>query len=291
MKFREKMPKFYILLPVHNRKEITRRFVESLVQQSFTDYQLVLIDDGSIDGTAEMVEGYIPMVTVLRGTGSWFWAGSLQQGLNWLKTKQVDSDSIILFINDDVSFAFDYLESAVKVMSNLKGVLMLSRHRSTESGEICETGVFADLKKLTFTISTSPDQINCLSTKGLFIHWTDVLKIGDFYPRILPHYLSDYEYTIRAHLKGFKCSTSSKLLIEPNFETTGYHEIGDKGLGIFLKKYFSKKSSSNPIYWTTFIFLTVKPRWIIPNFLRIWFGACRAIFNVLSPYLRLRKLD
>ena len=50
------MPKIYILLPVHNRREVTRGFVECLAAQTFSDYHLVLIDDGSTDGTAEMVQ-------------------------------------------------------------------------------------------------------------------------------------------------------------------------------------------------------------------------------------------
>ena len=70
--------KIYILLPVHNRKEITRGFVECLKAQTFQDYRLVLIDDGSNDGTADMVKESIPSVTVLRGIGDWWWAGSLQ---------------------------------------------------------------------------------------------------------------------------------------------------------------------------------------------------------------------
>lgn len=285
------MTKFYILLPVHNRKEITRIFVDCLRRQSFTDYQLVLIDDGSSDGTAEMVAEYIPKVTVLRGVGNWWWAGSLQSGLDWLKKQKVDDDAIILFINDDVIFAPNYLECADEVMSKSKGMLMLSTHISVVSGEICETGIFADLKKLTFTIAVSPDQINCLSTRGLFIHWADVLSIGDFRPKLLPHYLSDYEYTIRAHHKGFKCLSSSKLLIEPNFETTGFHEISDKRLRGFLKKYFSIKSSGNPIYWTSFIFLTVTPGWIIPNVLRIWLSTTKQICKVLLSSLKHRVQD
>lgn len=273
--------KIYILLPVHNRKEITRGFVECLKAQTFSDYHLVLIDDGSTDGTAEMVQEYVPSTTVLRGSGNWWWAGSLQRGLDWLKVQQVSDDTLVLFINDDVSFARDYLECAICIMADKKGVLVLSRHKSTENGEIIESGVSADLRKLAFNIAASASQVNCLSTRGLFIHWMDVQEIGGFHPKLLPHYLSDYEYTIRAHKKGFKCETSAELLIEANSATTGYHIINDKNFRVFVKKYFSVKSVSNPIYFSSFVLLTCNPSLALIHILRMWVRVLRDLGKAL----------
>jgi GT2 family glycosyltransferase len=124
----------------------------------------------------------------------------------------VADDAIVLFINDDVQFDPDYLDRAAKLMDEKKGVLVLSKTRDPNTGEISETGVTADLRRLTFKISNSADSINCLPTRGLFAHWRDVRRIGGFHPRILPHYLSDYEYTIRAHKLGLKCESSSAQL-------------------------------------------------------------------------------
>jgi len=280
------MPKVYILVPVHNRIETTRSFVECLAVQTFSDYQLVLIDDGSTDGTAEMVKAHIPSVTVLRGGGDWWWAGSLQRGLDWLKENGADDRAVVLFINDDVHFARDYLERAVRVMAGKKRTLVLSRFGKPGNGKIIETGVTADLRRLSFTIADSAERINCLSTRGLFAYWEDVRTIGGFYPTLLPHYLSDYEYTIRAYRKGFKCETSADLLIEPNYEATGYRTIDDTSFGSFLQKFCSKKSAINPAFWSSFILLTADSMWVIPNILRIWLRASKTIINA---YLTSKK--
>jgi GT2 family glycosyltransferase len=280
------MPKVYILLPVHNRKEITRGFVECLAAQTFSDYHLVLIDDGSTDGTAEMVQARIPSTTVLQGKGDWWWAGSLQQGLNWLKASEVEDRAVVLFINDDVQFAPDYLERAVHVMTGKKRTLVLSRFSAPGSGKIMETGVTANLWQLSFAVADSPERINCLSTRGLFAHWSDIRTIGGFYPRLLPHYLSDYEYTIRAFRKGLKCETSADLLIESDNAATGFRMINEKSFASFLRKYSSKKSAINPVYWTSFILLTSEPMWIIPNLMRVWIQAGR---TVISAYRASRK--
>jgi GT2 family glycosyltransferase len=280
------MPKIYILLPVHNRKEITRGFVECLKAQRFSDYHLVLIDDGSTDGTAEMVKEHIPSATVLRGNGNWWWAGSLQRGLDWLKEIGADDKALVLFINDDVHFAQDYLERAVRVMADKKRVLVLSRFGTPGSGQIMETGVSANLRRLSFNVSDSAERINCLSTRGLFACWEDIRTIGGFHPKLLPHYLSDYEYTIRAYRKGFKCETSAELLIEPDDKATGYRMINDKSFAGFLEKYSSKKSAVNPAYWSSFILLTSEPMWMIPNLVRIWIRAGK---TVIRAYRASRK--
>jgi GT2 family glycosyltransferase len=277
------MPKIYILLPVHNRKEITRGFVECLKAQTVSNYYLVLIDDGSTDGTAEMVCEYIPATTILRGTGNWWWAGSLQCGLDWLKEHGVDKNALVLFINDDVHFSPDYLERAIRVMASKMGVLMLSRYKSPSSVEIRESGVSADLRKLTFKEANSAEQINCLSTRGLFVHWGDVQAIGDFHPRLLPHYLSDYEYTIRAYRKGLKCETCADLTIEENNKTTGYHVINEIRFRDFVKKHFSKKFPGNPIYFSSFVLLTCRPVWIIVNLMKIWARVIKNLGRALIP--------
>ncbi len=280
------MAKIYILLPVHNRREITRKFIECLISQTISDFRLVLIDDGSADGTSDMVREYISSAILLSGSGTWWWAGSLQRGINWLKTQEIGNDALVLFINDDVQFATDYLERAIRIMADKKGVLMLSSYMHPESGEISESGVTADLKKLTFTEASSSEQINCLSTRGLFVHWGDAQLIGDFHPSMLPHYLSDYEYTMRAYRKGLKLKTSADLYILENPETTGYHVIEDRYFRDFVKKYFSIKSVSNPFYWSSFVILTCSPLWLIVNLVKIWARAAKDLGRALFAAVR-----
>lgn len=274
-------PKIYILLPVHNRKQVTECFIDCLVIQTYTNYHLVLIDDGSSDNTDEMVKSKVKNLTVLKGKGDWWWAGSLQRGLDWLKKNNTDENALILFINDDVCFSPDYLELACKVMTNKKGKLVLSRFKSSENECVIETGVCADLMRLSFKVAEVGEKINCLSTRGLFVYWKDILVIGDFHPKLLPHYLSDYEFTIRAHNKGFECETSSKLLIEPRDDTTGFHEIKGVCFSKFMRIYFSKKSAGNPLYWSTFVILTSETLWLIPNLIRVWKRAISLIFQIL----------
>ena len=47
------MPVLSIIVPVYNVEKFLRECVESILSQSFTDYELILVDDGSTDGSGE----------------------------------------------------------------------------------------------------------------------------------------------------------------------------------------------------------------------------------------------
>lgn len=284
------MQKIYILLPVHNRRAVTERFIDCLAAQTYTDYHLILIDDGSIDGTADMVRAKIKELTVLTGRGDWWWAGSLQQGINWLEQHGVADQGIVVFANDDITFDADFLQKAVGILDNLNAALLLPYLRDDKTGLPQETGVDADLQKLTFNPATSPDKINCLSTRGLFMRMADLRRVGGFHPKLLPHYLSDYEFTIRAHSKGLKLVTSADIAIQLDREQTGCRSLENLDFIDFIKRYFSKRYVSNPIYWSTFILLTIQKSHIPGHLFRLWVSTVKMLLFRCANSLRKSSL-
>jgi GT2 family glycosyltransferase len=257
--------RLFILVPVHNRRTVTETFVDCLARQSFTDYQLVLIDDGSKDGTSDMVKSKIGNVTVLAGDGGLWWAGSLQLGLDWLQQQALGQDDIVLIANDDITFDARFLESSLEIFEPLSRTLLLSRNLDDKTGRIEESGIHANLDDFTFTPATHAEEINCLSTRALFIKVSDLEEIGGFHTKLLPHYWSDYEFTMRAGKKGFRLMTSDRSVITVNHQTSGYRVFDDSGFANFFSAYFSKKSVINPIYRMVFICMTGSPSQVIRN--------------------------
>ena len=51
-------PYFSVIIPVYNRASIVPRAIQSVISQSFKDYELFLIDDGSIDKTLTILNSY-----------------------------------------------------------------------------------------------------------------------------------------------------------------------------------------------------------------------------------------
>jgi glycosyltransferase involved in cell wall biosynthesis len=52
------MPRVSTIIPTYNRKEFVSAAIESVLAQTYTDYELIVVDDGSDDGTADALKQY-----------------------------------------------------------------------------------------------------------------------------------------------------------------------------------------------------------------------------------------
>ncbi|MFK7899758.1 MAG: glycosyltransferase family 2 protein [Cyclobacteriaceae bacterium] len=52
-------PFFSVILPTYNRELFLEKTIQSVLEQSVTDFELLIIDDGSTDGTKKLVNHYI----------------------------------------------------------------------------------------------------------------------------------------------------------------------------------------------------------------------------------------
>jgi glycosyltransferase involved in cell wall biosynthesis len=50
--------KFSVIIPTFNRAEKVIRAIESVLSQTFKDYELIVIDDGSTDDTYDLIKGF-----------------------------------------------------------------------------------------------------------------------------------------------------------------------------------------------------------------------------------------
>lgn len=51
-------PIFSVIIPTYNREKILPRAIESILTQTFDDFELIIVDDGSIDKTEELIRNY-----------------------------------------------------------------------------------------------------------------------------------------------------------------------------------------------------------------------------------------
>ena len=60
------MPLFSVMIAAYNRADLIGKTIDSVLAQTFTDYEFIVVDDGSTDRTASVVESYGDKVTLIR---------------------------------------------------------------------------------------------------------------------------------------------------------------------------------------------------------------------------------
>ena len=54
----EHQPLVSVVIAVYNRERFIQEAVESVLEQSYTSRELIVVDDGSTDGTVDVVKSY-----------------------------------------------------------------------------------------------------------------------------------------------------------------------------------------------------------------------------------------
>jgi len=60
------MPLVSVVIPVYNGERFLRESLESVVAQTFQDYEIVCVDDGSTDGSCALLKQYGARVRVIQ---------------------------------------------------------------------------------------------------------------------------------------------------------------------------------------------------------------------------------
>nr|WP_243459931.1 glycosyltransferase family 2 protein [Lactococcus cremoris] len=58
------MPKVSVIVPVYNVEKLLERCLNSVLNQSFQDFELLLIDDGSKDSSGQICDNYAKKISV-----------------------------------------------------------------------------------------------------------------------------------------------------------------------------------------------------------------------------------
>jgi len=106
-----------IILPTYNRAHSVERAIESVLAQTFKNWELIICDDGSIDNTAEAVEPYLAKDRRVQ----YHW-NTYNQGLprNRNIGLSLAKGELVYFIEDDVVLDPQCLEILVATFKELK---------------------------------------------------------------------------------------------------------------------------------------------------------------------------
>ena len=52
------MPEISVILPVYNSQDYIKKAIESVLSQTFADFELIIINDGSTDNTLNIINQF-----------------------------------------------------------------------------------------------------------------------------------------------------------------------------------------------------------------------------------------
>lgn len=115
--------KFLIIIPAHNEERNIFFTLESLKNQSFKDFEIVVVNDGSTDKTAEIVENFqtqTPNLKLLNLEKSAHEPGAkvVNTFNKALESVDIQNFDIICKFDADIVFPENYLEEVNKVYEN-----------------------------------------------------------------------------------------------------------------------------------------------------------------------------
>lgn len=193
----------WVLIPVHNRRRITLNCLAHLRKtQKWEQLNVVVIDDGSTDGTAEAVKTKYPTIHLLEGNGDFWWGGAIKSGMKYAKEREGE---VLIWLNDDVLPAPNAVgriaKKAVTENAVLAGMVEPASDQEYTTGNKKR---FWRLESQPYNSETTIQPCDATAGKFTAIPNTVVETIGFPDSDRFPHHNCDYEYTLRASEMGFE---------------------------------------------------------------------------------------
>lgn len=254
----------HVLIPAHNNKPEVITVLACLERQRSVELDVLLVDDGSTDGTRDEVCRLFPMVHILSGDGSLWWTGANVIGVAHILGKAQDRDFILL-LNNDVSMEDDYVSHLVECSESLGRALVGSTIVDDQRRDRLMAGIRLD-RRLRInqnsdraTIEQSPRDVHVdvLPGRGTLVPVEVFRRIGTFNRRRLPHYGADYEFSIRAKRAGFRLAVSHDARVFAKLEITGFYPPDRPKISIreCVRLLCSKKSTANLLYYLNYVWM------------------------------------
>jgi GT2 family glycosyltransferase len=289
--------RLYVVVPVRNRRVLTRACLMALRAQTYPRMTIVVVDDGSTDGTAEMLRRDFPEVVAIHGHGDLWWTGATNVGCAWVLERARAGDAVVT-LNDDTLPGPHWIArlhaAALAHPRALIGSVTVAGlpEQRVEGSAIAInwwTAKFSDPYR-----GASVDRLRserqdsmgaaALSGKGTLVPIAALRELGPYAAR-LPHYGADYEFSIRAARCGWNLLVATRAELEVVPETTGLHRSANVGLLSALRSLWSRRSAHAFRYRVRFARLAC-PRPALLSFLA--FDFARVLTHTLARLVRPR---
>ena len=177
-----KRPLVTVILSTYNWSEVLPYSIQSVLNQTFVDFELLVIGDGCTDNSAQVVQNFVDprvrWINLLKNTGSQ--SGPNNEGLRQAK------GSLIAYLGHDDLWSMDHLETLTSFCSNRNQIFATAAIIWLD--DLCNVRFISALNELII----SPENANNWHTPSAIIHshslikqvgfWTEYSPKQDFHP-------------------------------------------------------------------------------------------------------------
>ena len=179
-----------VIMPVYNMTEFVGEAIESILQQTFSDFEFIIIDDASDDGTDSVVRSYTDeRIVLVRNDSNIGNYASRNKGMQQARGKYIaimDADDIAM--PERLAKQFDYLEAHLDVLAVGTDCVFISNGQQKK--------VVGSYQDILFALLDN----NCFIHPSLMIR-VDVLRQLNGYDERY-YYSADYDLVCRLALRG-----------------------------------------------------------------------------------------
>ena len=222
------MVKVFVVITVYNGWKQTRRCLESIRKNTYTDFEVIVVDHGSTDATKCELKKKFPEVIRVLGSQQLWWAGATNLGIKVALEKGADA---IILLNNDCFLEPDTIERLVFHFNQTKREAVIAPVQCdafTKKILVITATTALLIGFPTFMINrdmatAKKKARNDLIESGLICGGRGVLipvsvlkHIGLFDDRNMPHYSADHDFYIRCRKSGipFFIALDTKVFID-----------------------------------------------------------------------------
>jgi glycosyltransferase involved in cell wall biosynthesis len=120
-------PRVSIVIPAYNNEQYLAETLDSVLNQTYDDYEVVIADHSSVDGTAAVIARYAdhPKLRVLSPTPT---GGGAQA--NWNRVSQAATGELLKLVCGDDLITSDALEVQVRALDENPGAVLVASQRN-----------------------------------------------------------------------------------------------------------------------------------------------------------------
>ena len=270
--------KIYIVLPVFNRKLWTKRFLHCMREQTFRNFDVIVVDDGSTDGTTQLVSSEFTEAKLLRGDGNLWWTGAINLGIRYAISQASMTDAILV-INDDIEVYPNYVETLHRLWKSMPRTLIGSVLVDIENPEVIYNGgnminwwsakmtALNRGERLANFDKEHHVDVSVLTGRGTLIPVQVFYDIGLYDDKHFQQ-CGDTELPVRAKKAGYRLIVSYGAIVKTPLTTSHHVNVSDhyalKDLGPYFlgiksncrlkyRYFFSLKTATSPLQFISFL--------------------------------------